>query len=50
MIVAFEITTSKEIKDLHDKIAARIYSMDGIESVTPIMTIEIEEDTDGQVH
>ena len=33
MIITLEIKTTKEIKDIEDRIAGRIYSMEGIETV-----------------
>lgn len=50
MLITLEVTTNKEITDLEDKIMGRIYSMDGVEDVQLVLTIELEEISDDQVH
>lgn len=50
MLITLEITTSKEILDLEDKIMGRIYTMDGVEDVRLVLTVEIEEGSDDQIH
>lgn len=40
MIITLQIITTKEIKDIEDKIAGRIYSMEGIDDVTVLEVYE----------
>lgn len=52
MIITLKITTNKEIESLVDKIMGRIYTMDGVEDVELMHTIQMvgikDEDQESQ--